>query len=654
MPEPWEMDWGPRPGQAKAEPRAKEPWEMDWGPKPEVELKREPLPERRVTGPSPPIDEEAFQQGIRGTQWYKEFKERHGEEPDLDTQDYDYRRAWIAGARPDVRDPGDKSLHWPSEFKGEGHPNRFVDGVDTLTGLPADPSERAALRVRREAATPRSDTPLARLPQATGEAIQSAGKTAKGLLTGELEPTPENVLPAVASTLTPGVRGAVQVAKSAVETGLPRFTRSPAAQRTAEKLAEVPIVGKPIRDAAKKGLDEFSERATLAATKPTGTIPNPIKAGEHIIHGVKQEQKLMTPPGEIIRHGEETTQLPWQLKHILENEKHSGKPQNALLALIDIAGKGKNADHNALGRIASNVTRQDWHEVQGSVLGHLGVRPGTQIFDPALMLHRYNTELSPGGKTVIFGEPRNPGKMRAHLDQLVIDSAKMEALRRIPQRPGFMASAGLAGWAFAHPLSALTAAVGGRAAAQFLSKNHVIIPLANWSKAYVRFHQSGGTPAAMAALKIATRNLENSADIKIDTDKLVEAMKGGPPQGNKIHPIYNDIVPTQMKLAPRGIKADQMRQSWDNIEDRRGRPTSRENPAEFNKWVMGLGNQIENAYAQEADYQKNWIPTIRPGQLGREAGLQDLESQRIASYEPRRPVPVTVPLPRPRPKQRGR
>jgi len=33
-----------------------------------------------------------------------------------------------------VRDPGDQLLHWPSLFKGANHPNRFVNGVDTITG----------------------------------------------------------------------------------------------------------------------------------------------------------------------------------------------------------------------------------------------------------------------------------------------------------------------------------------------------------------------------------------------------------------------------------------------------------------------------------------------------------------------------------------
>lgn len=80
-----------------------------------------------------------FQTEIRKTDWWKEYVRDYGEEPDLDTEDYNYRAAWKSGARPDVRDEKDGKLHWPSEFKGENHPNRYVNGVDTITGKPVEP-----------------------------------------------------------------------------------------------------------------------------------------------------------------------------------------------------------------------------------------------------------------------------------------------------------------------------------------------------------------------------------------------------------------------------------------------------------------------------------------------------------------------------------
>src|SRR3990167_9711591 len=51
-------------------------------------------------------------------------------DPDDPKHQYNYRAAYKAGAVPDV------SGHWPSQFKMLGHPNRYVDGIDTITGKP--------------------------------------------------------------------------------------------------------------------------------------------------------------------------------------------------------------------------------------------------------------------------------------------------------------------------------------------------------------------------------------------------------------------------------------------------------------------------------------------------------------------------------------
>lgn len=51
--------------------------------------------------------------------------------PDNPEHHYNYRAAFKAGAWPGA------DGHWPSEFKDATHPNRFVDGQDTITGQPA-------------------------------------------------------------------------------------------------------------------------------------------------------------------------------------------------------------------------------------------------------------------------------------------------------------------------------------------------------------------------------------------------------------------------------------------------------------------------------------------------------------------------------------
>jgi competence ComEA-like helix-hairpin-helix protein len=64
--------------------------------------------------------------------WYAEWAQKAEIDPDPDNplHKYDYRAAFRAGAQPEI-DPSDGLYHWPSEFKAEDHPNRYVNGVDT-------------------------------------------------------------------------------------------------------------------------------------------------------------------------------------------------------------------------------------------------------------------------------------------------------------------------------------------------------------------------------------------------------------------------------------------------------------------------------------------------------------------------------------------
>ncbi len=81
------------------------------------------------TGPQPGINEGEFQS------WYQAHASRLGLNPNPDDprHQYDYRAAFQAGASPGA------DGHWPSQFKAPGHPNRYVNGVDTITGKFAQP-----------------------------------------------------------------------------------------------------------------------------------------------------------------------------------------------------------------------------------------------------------------------------------------------------------------------------------------------------------------------------------------------------------------------------------------------------------------------------------------------------------------------------------
>lgn len=65
--------------------------------------------------------------------WYAGVSKQYGlsADPYDKRHQYDYKAAYDAG----IRKP-DEAGHWPSKYKLPDHPNRFVDGIDTITGQP--------------------------------------------------------------------------------------------------------------------------------------------------------------------------------------------------------------------------------------------------------------------------------------------------------------------------------------------------------------------------------------------------------------------------------------------------------------------------------------------------------------------------------------
>ena len=98
----------------------------------------------RTRSAKAPDEESAFQNWIRGTDWFKEFKAQYNEDPDLNTKDYDYRAAWKAGVQPE-RDPYDNNrFHWPSSLpsgkmlKSAEHPTAWKEYFMRDTGVNPD------------------------------------------------------------------------------------------------------------------------------------------------------------------------------------------------------------------------------------------------------------------------------------------------------------------------------------------------------------------------------------------------------------------------------------------------------------------------------------------------------------------------------------
>lgn len=109
-------------------------------------------------------EEAEFQQGIKQTGWYKEYKKEYGEEPNLDTKEYDYRKAWKAGVRPE-RDPYDNNrYHWGSSdpktgemLKSKDHPTAWKEDYMKKTGKNPD-----AVGVTKEEYKSKEATKMAR------------------------------------------------------------------------------------------------------------------------------------------------------------------------------------------------------------------------------------------------------------------------------------------------------------------------------------------------------------------------------------------------------------------------------------------------------------------------------------------------------------
>jgi len=89
--------------------------------------------------------ESRFVRGISSSPWFSEFSKQYGERPDISRNaDYDYRKAWNAGVRPEP-DPYDANrFHWPSSLpsgemlKSETHPTAWKELYMRMTGKNPD------------------------------------------------------------------------------------------------------------------------------------------------------------------------------------------------------------------------------------------------------------------------------------------------------------------------------------------------------------------------------------------------------------------------------------------------------------------------------------------------------------------------------------
>jgi len=121
--------------------------------------------------PAPQNEEEKFQAWIKSTPWHDEFTKEWGEAPDLNTKDYDYRKAFKAGIVPsrDKYDTGPNPrtgaaapeggrYHWSSAvpetgemLKSDEHPTAWMEYFMRATGgVEPEPLVRAPSKSEAE------------------------------------------------------------------------------------------------------------------------------------------------------------------------------------------------------------------------------------------------------------------------------------------------------------------------------------------------------------------------------------------------------------------------------------------------------------------------------------------------------------------------
>jgi hypothetical protein len=131
-------------------------------------------------------------------------------------------------------------------------------------------------------------------------------------------------------------------------------------------------------------------------------------------------------------------------------------------------------------------------------------------FSPDRFLSAYG-KMSKEGRDILF---RSGGKanLAGSLDDIAAVSTRFKELQKFsnPSGTGQTVSGAYAGSSlFADPLSTITTLLGGRIAAEILSRPDRAASLAHWSRSYERLARNPSTPM-LAQFELASRNLANN------------------------------------------------------------------------------------------------------------------------------------------------
>jgi hypothetical protein len=187
--------------------------------------------------------------------------------------------------------------------------------------------------------------------------------------------------------------------------------------------------------------------------------------------------------------------------------------------LLAKAGSTSTADISSLMQARKAIGADDWNEFVSGVVARMGRNPTTRgapealqtvDFSPERFLTAYS-KLSDAGRAALF---RSGGKssLANQLDDIAAVSTRFKELQKFSNPSGTtqnMAGIGVGLGAMAEPITAISAVVGGRAAAMILSKPATAASAAQFARKYEIALRSP-SPTTVAGLTIAARNLSNT------------------------------------------------------------------------------------------------------------------------------------------------
>ncbi len=203
--------------------------------------------------------------------------------------------------------------------------------------------------------------------------------------------------------------------------------------------------------------------------------------------------------------------------------------------VVSLAGSGSRADIARLSEARKVMKPDEWNEVASAAIARMGrTEEMGGGFSPQKFLTAYQDKLSKPGRDLLF---RSAGKesIAPYLDDIATVATRFKELQKFANPSGtgqIGAGVGIGAGVMTEPITTLSGLLGARVVAHALSTPATVAPIAQWSKSYyVAFRAP--TPANIALLTVASRNLANTINsrmgLDVTPDALLKAIRGNVP-----------------------------------------------------------------------------------------------------------------------------